>query len=115
MSRLITDLRYILLVGFLIRVLFAFTYDTGDTGAFCQASQFFLENKEVYANPAVFYSGPPFALHVTALSHFLADTFHLPCSGMWKMPTVFADIGIGYLIFRIERNHLNCQRQKNCL
>ena len=67
------------------------------TGA-CQASQFFLENKEVYANPAVFYSGPPFALHVTALSHFLADTFHLPCSGMWKMPTVFADIGIVYQI-----------------
>jgi Gpi18-like mannosyltransferase len=102
----IKNLRVILLTGLVIRILFAFSYDTGDTGAFCNAGSLFLQHKEVYADPAVFFSGPPFALHVTALMHWLGNKIGLPCSGMWKMPTIVADIGIGWLIYFISKKEL---------
>lgn len=96
----------ILIVGLLIRLLLAFSYDTGDSGAFCSASDLFLKRQEVYANPNVYFSGPPFALHLTAVSHLIAKKIELPCSGMWKLPTIITDIGIGYLIYLISRRHL---------
>lgn len=106
-------LLYLLLIGFFIRVLLGFNYDTGDTGAFCEASRRYLAGDEVYAAEDIHFSGPPFALHVTAVSNKIAMITGLPCSGMWKMPTIIADIGIAYLIFLIAHGTLKKSKKKS--
>ncbi len=101
-------LRTTIIIALLLRIFIAFFYGgTGDTGAFCHAGDLVLEGKHVYSNPNVFFSGPPFALHVTAEMNRIGDRFGLPCEGMWKMPSILADIGIISLIFLIARTRLH--------
>lgn len=96
-----TPMKKLLLFGLLLRVFLAFSYDTGDTGAINQATTLFLQHKDVYDNASVFFSPPPFALHILALLHVIADGLHIPFSGFWKMPSVFADTVLIYLIYLI--------------
>ncbi len=92
---------FLLISGFILRITLASFYDTADTGAFCQAGTLWLEGKEVYANPNVFFSAPPFGLHLTGIMFWIGNIFHIPCNIMWKFPTIIADIGIGILIYKI--------------
>jgi len=112
MRNVTNNLTLILLMGCIIRVLLAFSFDTGDTGAFCLASTRFLQKQEVYNAPDIYYSGPPFALHLTAFTNFLGQSLHLPCEGMWKMPAVLCDIGIGYLIYFISRKKFSRSKKQ---
>ena len=87
----------------LAKLFLAFKYDTADTGAMNFASGLFLEQVDVYNHPQVNFSPPPFSLHVFALIKFFANISGIPFEGLWKLPAVFSDIGIGILIYFISQ------------
>ncbi len=82
-----------------IKILLAFTYDTGDTGAFNTASALWLKGVDVYSRPDVFLSSPPFNLHILAGIQWISQHTGIPFQGLWKIPAILADLGITALIF----------------
>jgi len=93
-------------VALLLRLLLSFGYEgTGDTGAFCRAGSLALKGYKVYEVSDMHFSGPPLAMHVTTFMHALAEATNLPCRGMWKLPTVIADMGIIFLIYHLTKKH----------
>jgi Gpi18-like mannosyltransferase len=96
-----------------VKIFLAFNYDTGDTGAMNLASSLFVQHQEVYGNPQVYFSPPPFSLHVFAVIQKIAQKTGLPFSGLWKMPAVFSDMGLGILIYVICRQYYKRSKEKS--
>lgn len=109
--KIFNNLWIIILLGILIRIYLAATCDTGDTGAINLATKLLLQNKEVYNNPTLFFSPPPFELHVVGLLRFLLTPFHIPFQVIWKLPPIFADAGITILIFLFAKKYFNKTKQ----
>lgn len=95
----------ILVISTMLKIVFALVGDTGDTGAFDHATQLFLRGNEVYSNPTVYLSPPPFFLHFLSYVRLPTDAVGIPFQLAWKFPSIFADVGITILIFVVSRQN----------
>ncbi len=95
-------LNKVLILAFIIRIILAFCYDTGDTGAVNLATTTFLKGHEVYSNSNIYFSPPPFSLHILVLLHLISNNLHIPFTGFWKILANLSDLGIGILIYLIS-------------